>query len=207
MSQSASYVQLLHEMSEQEKILIILDLDETLIYATKNPKSKDWDYILLDYMVWVRPYLNEFLYYLKENFKIAVWSSASQIFVEEIINKVFPKDIELEFLWNRDNCTFKPNLKMIDSVGYFDVYSHHDYIKPLKKVRKKFTFKKEKILIIDDTPRKSIYNYGNAIYPSEFYGNRDDNELKFLIKYLEKIKNVENVRTIEKRNWRNEVKS
>lgn len=57
---------------------------------------------------------------------------------------------------------------------------------------------------LDDTAEKSMLNFGNAIQVSEFRGNPTDNELLLLSNYLKKLKDVENVRVIEKRFWRNE---
>ncbi|MEM6965470.1 MAG: NIF family HAD-type phosphatase, partial [Bacteroidota bacterium] len=54
----------------------------------------------------------------------------------------------------------------------------------------------------DDSPHKCQDNFGNAIYPKEFKGERDDQELKLLLKYLQKLKDEKNVRRIEKRNWK-----
>ncbi len=54
---------------------------------------------------------------------------------------------------------------------------------------------------MDDTPAKSRSNYGNAIYIKEFLGDMKDQELKYLRDYLLTLKNVDNVRAIEKRNW------
>ena len=48
-------------------------------------------------------------------------------------------------------------------------------------------------------------NYGNAIYPSEFTGDRNDDDLKFLSIYLKTLKDIENVRRIEKRNWKQKI--
>ena len=42
----------------------------------------------------------------------------------------------------------------------------------------------------------------NAIIVKEFLGDPDDNELELLSKFLEKIKDSSNVRTIHKGNWR-----
>lgn len=50
-----------------------------------------------------------------------------------------------------------------------------------------------------------MLNYGNAIYPKSFEGERDDTELVKLAKYLYKIKDCPNYRKLEKRNWRNQV--
>jgi hypothetical protein len=83
--------------------------------------------------------------------------------------------------------------------------SHYNYLKVLKKVRNK-GYRLERMLIVDDTPSKARRNYGNVIYPKEYLGDSGDNELLLLFKYLMKIKDVENVRTIEKRNWKSIVR-
>jgi RNA polymerase II subunit A small phosphatase-like protein len=58
---------------------------------------------------------------------------------------------------------------------------------------------------VDDTPGKCRRNYGNAIYPKEYLGNAEDDELPQLLEYLLQLKDAGNVRTIEKRNWRNNL--
>jgi RNA polymerase II subunit A small phosphatase-like protein len=58
------------------------------------------------------------------------------------------------------------------------------------------------VLIVDDTPRKCIHNYGNAIYVREYEGQVDDDELLHLGRYLSTLKDADNVRTLEKRGWR-----
>ena len=58
---------------------------------------------------------------------------------------------------------------------------------------------------MDDTPHKSKDNFGNAIYPKAFMGDTSDEELKLLFKYLKTLKEEENVRRIEKRNWRSDI--
>ena len=95
-----------------------------------------------------------------------------------------------------------PGGNILEQYGYSDYYRHKHYVKPLIKVQKKGIAPLEKILIIDDTPAKARLNYGNVIYPKEFTGNPQDEELWKLSKYLKTLKDVPNVRTIEKRNWR-----
>lgn len=52
-----------------------------------------------------------------------------------------------------------------------------------------------------------MLNYGNAIQITEFTGDPHDDELLLLASYLEKLRNVEHVRLIDKRYWREQVKS
>jgi RNA polymerase II subunit A small phosphatase-like protein len=60
-------------------------------------------------------------------------------------------------------------------------------------------------LIVDDTPEKVLHNYGNAIYAKPYYGDANDRELAILATYLLALKDAENVRTIEKIHWRQQV--
>ena len=82
-----------------------------------------------------------------------------------------------------------------------DPWDHLHYLKPLTKVRKA-GWPLQRVLIVDDTPEKCLRNYGNAIYPRPFEGAEDDSELSLLGRYLATLKDETNVRTIEKRRWR-----
>lgn len=189
----------------EHKTLLVLDLDETLIYAF-NEKEKDRksDFKIFHYKVLKRPYLDEFLNEVAKDYSLAVWSSASDDYVEEIVKNIIPSHIQLELIWGRSRCTPRRNMNRNSYDYYADYNSHFHYVKPLKKLKRQ-GFKLERILIVDDTPHKSQDNYGNAIYPTEFKGDKDDNELEQLTKYLKLLKDIENVRTIEKRNWRSQV--
>lgn len=187
---------------QKSSILIILDIDETMVYATKEQLDIKHDFKLEEYFVYKRPFLNEFINYVSSNFDFAVWSSATDNYVSEMTKQLQIKEFA-KFCWGRSKVTYK-RPETIDSDGFLNVDSldHQFFIKRLKKV-KKIGFELEKILIIDDSPYKLKDNYGNAIYVTEFKGDQNDNELLELITYLETFKDCENVRNIEKRNWKN----
>ena len=190
--------------AEKSEILVILDIDETLVYATKDCLKIDHDFKIADYFVYRRPYLNEFVDFVDDNFPFAVWSSASDDYVMEMTRQL-DLDQKTVFRWARSKATFKRPLTF-DSEGNLnhDSIDHQFFVKRLKKV-KKLGYELEKILIIDDTPHKSQENYGNAIYISEFKGDQDDSELLKLMEYLQTLKTVDNVREIEKRDWREKI--
>ncbi|WP_299122920.1 HAD family hydrolase [uncultured Winogradskyella sp.] len=193
------------DQKKESKILLVLDIDETLVHATPERLSRKADFKVFDYFVYLRPYLNDFLTDIKDDFLVSVWSSASDDYVEEVVKKIFPKDFDLKFVWGRSRCTPKRFLHIDDYDNSESRYlDHFNYIKPLKKVKKR-GYNMDKILIVDDTPHKSSDNYGNAIYPKEYLGDTDDDELKELSKYLKTLKNIGNVRKIEKRGWRNKI--
>ena len=184
-------------MDKTNKPLAILDVDETLIYASKEKLTRDPDFEVFDYNVYKRPYLNEFVNKLEKSYDIAIWSSAGNDYVNSIISQL-NLDVEIQFIWGRNETTQKRQL-----IDYYETGNDTElyYVKSLKKVKRK-GYELERILIIDDSPHKSKLNYGNAIYPKSYKGDANDDELLKLIKYLETIKDEPNFRSIEKRNWR-----
>jgi RNA polymerase II subunit A small phosphatase-like protein len=94
----------------EEKKLLILDIDETLIHATNKSLDRLPDFMISKYQVYKRPYLDEFLQEIKEDFLLAIWSSASDDYVRAVVEKIIPKEIKLEFVWGRSRCTLKRNL-------------------------------------------------------------------------------------------------
>ena len=195
------------KFKNKDKTLLILDLDETLIHATdKQLDYQPADFQVPPYFVYKRPFLHNFLQQVQQHFLLAVWSSASDDYVTEIVKKIFGEELTLlEFFWGRSRCTFRINPPMDEYRNINLNYSnHHHYLKTLKKLKRK-GYNLKRILIVDDTPQKLSKNYGNAIYVKEFLGDPDDNELPLLLKYLRQLKDEENVRMIEKRSWRKRV--
>lgn len=189
----------------RHSMLLILDLDETLIHATNKLIREDFDFQVFDYFVYKRPYLDEFINHCAKSFTLAVWSSASDDYVQGVVAHIFPKNIPLAFVWGRSRCTPISTAQM-DEMGYYhlDSYSHYGYAKMIRKVKKQ-GFNLAKTLIVDDTPAKVANSYGNAIYAKPYTAEKEDTELLQLAGYLDTIKDAENVRTIEKRFWRHRL--
>lgn len=61
------------------------------------------------------------------------------------------------------------------------------------------------MIAIDDTPKKWEKSYGNLITVKPFEGDRTDRELSHLLDYLNILKHERNIRSIEKRGWRDRV--
>ncbi|MBW1296304.1 NIF family HAD-type phosphatase [Aquimarina litoralis] len=181
-------------MNNKQKILLILDLDETLIHATETKLEIDPDFKYAEYFVYKRPNLEEFLNEMTNHFALAIWSSADDKYVSEIVDIIRPNGITFQFIWARSRCTLRRDYEL-------DRYVRE---KRLKKIKKQ-GFPLEKALIVDDSPEKTRDNFGNAIYVNPFEGNPEDKELIILSNFLKSIKNSENVRTIEKRGWRNKI--
>lgn len=190
------------KLKNEHKTLLILDLDETLMHGSEKPLEQKEAFKAFHFYIYCRPFLNVFLEAIKKDFLIAVWSSASDDYVEAIVAKLFPEDYPLEFVWGRKRCTYRSKRFSRNFGRYLEDYATpFFYLKSLQKVKRQ-GYKLERILMVDDSPEKTQNNYGNAIYPSPFTGNLEDDELLYLLKYLKILKNKTNVRAIEKRGWR-----
>ena len=183
-----------------DRILLILDLDETLIHARTAPLDRPADFELFGYHIYLRPHLAEFLDRCARHYELAVWSSASDDYVAAVVERIVPENPALHFAWGRSRATLR-RLIGPDEADFFVGPDHLHYLKPLTKVARR-GWPLERILIVDDTPAKCRRNYGNAIYVQPFEGDPDDVELKLLAAYLEELKDCGNVRRIEKRGWR-----
>jgi TFIIF-interacting CTD phosphatase-like protein len=171
--------------------LLILDLDETLFYATEHSLLRPESFRVEPYRVYLRPQLEAFLSFCAARFDLAVWTSSSPDYAEAMVREVFGESHALVFVWARDRCT--PRV---------DARSHDAYwVKNLKKV-KKMGYRLAEVLVVDDTPRKHESNYGNLIQVRGFGGDADDSELLHVMPVLERLATVADVRTIEKRWWR-----
>lgn len=191
-------------MEQEDKILLILDIDETLIHARSEKLEREPDFTVFHYAVYKRPFLDFFLKEIQSDFRIAFWSSASDDYVNAIVDTIYPLPNPREFVWGRSRCTPRMvNPLENENLVRYGGFSHYNFIKRIQKIRR-HGYSLEKALIVDDTPAKVKNSFGNAIYIREFNGETDDRELEKLYFYLQKLKNEINVRTIEKRGWDSE---
>ena len=189
-----------------DKPLLILDIDETLLHASKVILDYPEVCKVFDYYIYLRPQLDYFLSKVQKSYLLALWSSAGDDYVNKVVANTLLKNYKFEFIWGNSRATYRRNFEREEMRYFGNHLDHYHYVKPLKKV-KKMGYSLNRILIVDDSPHKSQLNYGNAIYPKPYTGEKDDEELNYLSLYLEKIKDYPNYRKLEKRNWRYQVKS
>ena len=175
------------------KKLLVFDLDETLIHATDKSDYKH-HFIVGPYIVFKRPYLEKFLNFCDEYFEIGIWTSSTEDYANGIIEEIIPEHIDIRFLWSRDRCIREMNHET-DEIHW---------VKDLKKLKRK-GYSLSNIVVIDDSPEKLKRQYGNLVKVEPFFGDNDDTELEKLEDFLKTLTNVENIRIIEKRNWKRYV--
>lgn len=173
-----------------DRLLLVLDLDETLVHATPFSLDRKCDFAAAGFHVYVRPGLAEFLRGIQDDFDAAVWTSSSQDYARQVVRKAFPRNYPLSFFWCRERCTLR-----------WDPETRQRYwLKNVQKLKRR-GYDLRRVLCIDDSPEKYQRSYGNYIRVPEYLGDPQDRVLPRLLTYLRDLQNAADVRRIEKRGW------
>jgi|AntRauTorckE6833_2_1112554.scaffolds.fasta_scaffold27092_2 TFIIF-interacting CTD phosphatase-like protein len=150
-------------MNNNERKVIVLDIDKTLIHATQNHNNTKCfgDFYICDgkYLVFKRPYVDDFIKYCFETFdKVIVWSSGTSDYVNEVVSKLFKEKYTPFMILTRDHCNKK-----------------NGYAKDIHIITRKLRgkgFNKENIYFVEDNPQvvKNLSN-NNIIPVSPFITN------------------------------------
>jgi len=111
-----------------------------------------------------------------------------------VLENIFDSNFQTAFVWARERCTFSFDAE--EQVNFFE--------KKMTKIRR-CGYKLNSVIVVDDSPEKWRSSYGNLVRVRAFFGEPDDDELKHLAVYLERLKRIENIRKFEKRGWRNRL--
>lgn len=182
-------------MSDVNPKLLVLDLDETLVFAAETELDRPADLIVAGYHVYKRPHLDEFLAYAFARFRVGVWTSSGRLYAEPLVAELMAGR-PVEFVWSSMRCSIARDWNT----------GGHTTQKRLAKL-KKLGFKLSEMIGVDDTPSKYARNYGNLVQVREWSGELEDDELVSLMRYLAVLGDVVNVRSVEKRNWRERLAS
>jgi hypothetical protein len=183
----------------------ILDLDQTLISAEYVSDAKKISEITrnsleppvemkgsngsVQYIVYKRPFLKEFLEYLFNNYIVSVWTAASKDYAVFIVNNIIlpnaPPGKCLDFLLYHDHCkqSVRQNKQKKDKKKYskhlgmlFDVWKYKDF--------NGVPYTASNTFIIDDLPDISDIQPKNCITAPPFFvtesGSEHDNFLSTL---------------------------
>ncbi len=171
-------------------MLLIFDLDETLIYS-QDTFIVNYDFIVCDHCyVKKRPHLDFFISeVVKMGFDIAVWTAGHESYATQVIEKIFDS-YSLQFVYSISRCTERI------------IFNEAKYLKKLNKIwRKRQKWRKHNTLILDDNRFTYSKNYGNAIPIRKWNNKKEDLALLDLLPFLDQIRFSEDVSKVEKRLW------
>ena len=180
---------------KNDKPNIFLDLDQTIIsaepteeydYVKYKQKSKKFTYIDMDgyYIVFERPYLQDFLDYIFKEFTVSIWTAASKDYALFIIDNIVigdKKDRKLDWIFFSYHCSISKSLT-----------NNSKDLKTIWNIFKIQNYTSDNTLILDDNidVYDSQKNKCILAIPFEFTkeGSEEDNFLKELKPLLEKHK-------------------
>ncbi|KAJ7976043.1 NLI interacting factor-like phosphatase [Quillaja saponaria] len=153
-----------------KKKLLVLSLGGLLchrVYRYKKcdiPKFRHPDARYGSYLVYKRPYCEEFLKFCLQKFEVGIWSSAREWYLNNALDCI-TKGLrsKLLFAWDQDQCTdsgFKTLEKKDKPI----------FLKELNKIWKiRKQYSSSNTLLIDDEPYKALLNPPfTAIFTSEY---------------------------------------
>jgi NLI interacting factor-like phosphatase len=121
-------------------MLLVLDLDETLVYATERPLCSAPDFGAGPYHVYRRPHLEPFLRSCAALFDVGFWSSGSAAYVARVVPAILPAGVSPVLAWSGERC-----------VRRFDPDTRKDYhVKDLRKLARA-GYDLARVLAVDDT--------------------------------------------------------
>ncbi|KAG0253984.1 hypothetical protein BG011_006030 [Mortierella polycephala] len=176
-----------------QKLLVILDLNGTLFYRSKNNKSN----------VTARPHLTPFLDFLFANCRVMVWSSAQPHSVKTMLSFGFGDRIsKLDRVWSREHFHLPPSDYSKKVLTIKDLEFVWDEIKNENRAAGdpemyEFEFDQTNTVLIDDSAAKVQLQPHNGLALQDF--DKDlasagtDHELLKVRRYLEKLVYQQNV--------------
>ena len=182
-------------LSQPAQLLVILDLNGTLLCRTKGKSAAG------SLAPTLRPGLREFLAYLLSNFKAMIWTSARPENAARMVNAAFKEDEKEKLLaiWGRDTlgltqAQYNAKVQVYKVLGRawegeFMVY-HPDQPDSI-------VFDQTNTVLFDDSIEKAVGHPYNLIHIPEFLATKAQNESDVVlcqcIDYLEEVKWQSNV--------------
>mmetsp|Transcript_71874 Transcript_71874/g.83536 ORF Transcript_71874/g.83536 Transcript_71874/m.83536 type:complete len:318 (+) Transcript_71874:105-1058(+) len=171
---------------QQDKKTLIFDLDNTLIYASKEiPEAQKYTHITLEkngeYLVRYvvkRPGLIKFLKKLSQFFNICIFTSAEETYAKKVIEAT----------------KISKYIYTVYDRAYCKKISEFSYLKNIWNLG----FQKDQTILIDDIPFQMDCQPENGINIKPFEGEECDRELYKLYPFLQKMNGIMDVRPVNK---------
>jgi len=170
-------------------VCLALDLDETLVHCSIQPLEKaELNFGVAfngtEYKVYVRmrPYLAKFLRQVSQWFEIVVFTASQKVYADKLLNILDPKRRYIKHRVFRESCV------CVDG----------NYLKDLTVLGRDIA----KVAIVDNSVQAFGFQISNGIPIESWFDDDDDQELLNLIPFLQKLKDVKDVRPLIAKTFR-----
>ena len=154
-------------LSEENKITLVLDLDETLVHSIFAPTSHcDFSFITdprHHISVCIRPGVKEFIHQVGNLYELVLFTVGNNIYADRIIDFIDPHHMIKHRLY-RESCT----------------YLNGTFVKDLSRLGRDLN----KVIILDDSPLSYKLQPKNALPISSWIDDPDDKELLRIQNFL-----------------------
>ena len=157
-----------------------MDLDETLVHSSFTPFENndiilnvDFDGIIYNIYVLVRPGVKNFLRYISKFYEVIIFTASLSNYASPLLD-ILDSENNIKYRLYRNHCTF------INGI----------YIKDLKKLNRNL----KDLIIVDNSPLAYAFDIDNGLPIKTWYENKDDNELTKITKLLEFLSETKDVR-------------
>ena len=203
-----TYYNILKEFKDNNKKLLILDLDETLIHSIfdyneenvsdttshKRIISKTTNFYDTDFEEYVnikvnlRPKVKEFLNAIKDNFNVCLFTASVKEYADSVISILDPDNSIFKLKLYRESCIKLGRAFIKDLRIFTDFKDIND---------NNLSLSLENIIIVDNSIYSFVNQLSNGILINSFYDQVDDNELSnvqdYLLNYLYHSKDIKYV--------------
>jgi len=181
-------------MDRVAPLLIVLDLDETLVHSRRKPlEDRRPDFWWAGYAVYVRPGARSFLQQLAGWANVAIWTASDADYAFPVLSRVLQEGPEqladrFAFVWTSERCLPEEDGEV-------------PLVKPLSEV---FALGHDpaRTVVVDNRPATFARNRDHGIAVMDYLGAPEDQELPQLQAFLEQLRDAPDVRAVPKRPWR-----
>lgn len=163
----------------ERNILVVIDLNGLVVSRLwkGNPECENdevkklipYSEAIGAFYIWKRPNASDFINWLLDNYRVAVWSSATGVNVKLMVAHLFgERENELLFVFDQSRCVAR---------GVHKDGDRPVYTKPLDVVWTTYkTYGPENTIIIDDSPEKTMSNPKHTVLTIKTWTIFDDGE-------------------------------
>ncbi|KAK4538047.1 hypothetical protein CDCA_CDCA15G4072 [Cyanidium caldarium] len=170
--------------SPQERKLLVLDLDETLVHSSfKESRGCDLtlqvvvDDVPTMFFVRKRPHLELFMHIVQQWYDLVIFTASLRRYADPLVDALDPRGTLVKARYFRDDCIRRPP---------------NQFVKDLTVVSADLG----KVIIVDNSPASYALHAANALPIEAWYDDPFDEELLHLLPLLRSLSVLEDVRSV-----------